>query len=318
MTLLITASTMSQEWRHGPTYRGPSLGWTNFSSSANNSLSRGPLRVIIRTLQKSSPKGVDSVNKEIIERLRLFLNLKPLRNRKYRPFGFPKTLISNTWATTTDLFLSLLISMAFRGKFREVLMKYGKVGLGVHFSVSAASITGLYVAIKNNVDVESLLEKVGMGAVSKQEDTDNNYSSSSELSDDFVGQGRSDIFTSNDQQKPKKNKTAELMSSTGGALALAVICNKALFPIRVPITIALTPAVSRYLARRRFIKNSLWLYILLTFSFPLHWFMVRYQLDEMRDKRVVNERCFEFFLNLLIAINHVVLFFYFVLWCEGL
>ena len=53
------------------------------------------------------------------------------------------------------------------GRFRELLRKYGKVGLGVHFSVSAASITGLYVAIKNNVDVQALFEKVGVQAPSK-------------------------------------------------------------------------------------------------------------------------------------------------------
>ncbi|KAG1359448.1 hypothetical protein COCNU_08G008940 [Cocos nucifera] len=52
--------------------------------------------------------------------------------------------------------------MAFTGRMRELRKKYGKVVLGVHFSVSGASITGLYVAIKNNVDVESLFKKVGL------------------------------------------------------------------------------------------------------------------------------------------------------------
>ncbi|KAK9987721.1 hypothetical protein SO802_027960 [Lithocarpus litseifolius] len=42
--------------------------------------------------------------------------------------------------------------------FRELLKKYGKVALGVHFTVSAASISGLYIAIKNNLDVESFLQ----------------------------------------------------------------------------------------------------------------------------------------------------------------
>ncbi|KAK8622256.1 hypothetical protein V6N13_117179 [Hibiscus sabdariffa] len=103
---------------------------------------------------------------------------------------------------------------AFSGsRFKEFLKKYGKVALGVHFSVSAASITGLYVAIKNNVDESGVEEK-------------------------------------------QRNRTAELAASTGGALALAVICNKALFPVRVPITIALTPPIARFLARRRIIKNT--------------------------------------------------------------
>lgn len=116
------------------------------------------------------------------------------------------------------------------GRFKELLKKYGKVALGVHFSVSAASIGGLYVAIKNNVDVESIFAKWHLPGISKEDNPD--------------------------ESKNKKNWTAELATSTGGALALAVLCNKALFPIRVPITIALTPPIARFLARRRLIKTG--------------------------------------------------------------
>lgn len=58
------------------------------------------------------------------------------------------------------------------------------------------------------------------------------------------------------EKEKKRNRTAELAASSGGALALAVLCNKALFPIRVPITVALTPPVARFLARRKIIKNG--------------------------------------------------------------
>lgn len=136
------------------------------------------------------------------------------------------------------------------GRFRELLKKYGKVALGVHFSVSAASITGLYIAIKNNVDVESalekirfkqlesVLEKVGMGG--PKDDI--------EIADSTVNDTNSET--------KQRNRTAELAASSGGALALAVLCNKALFPVRVPITIAVTPPIARFLARRQIIKNS--------------------------------------------------------------
>ncbi|KAL8242362.1 hypothetical protein R6Q59_029506 [Mikania micrantha] len=131
------------------------------------------------------------------------------------------------------------------GRFRELLKKYGKVALGVHLSVSAASITGLYVAIKNNVDVESALEKVRFKQL--------------ESILDKVGMGgpkqESETQVSNPEMKPR-NRTAELAASSGGALALAVLCNKALFPIRVPITIAVTPPIARFLARRQIIKTS--------------------------------------------------------------
>ncbi|KAA8535976.1 hypothetical protein F0562_028454 [Nyssa sinensis] len=136
--------------------------------------------------------------------------------------------------------------MAFSGgRFKELFKKYGKVALGVHFSVSAASITGIYLAIKNNVDVESLFEKVGMRAVSttKEEETQKLPQTNSEMTDGYILEE-----TAHDQGGMvvnKKNRTAELVASSGGALALAILLNKALFPVRVPITVALTPPVAR-------------------------------------------------------------------------
>ncbi len=37
----------------------------------------------------------------------------------------------------------------------------------------------------------------------------------------------------------------KVLSGGSSTLALAFICNKALFPVRTPITLALTPAVAR-------------------------------------------------------------------------
>ncbi|XP_071717522.1 uncharacterized protein [Rutidosis leptorrhynchoides] len=191
------------------------------------------------------------------------------------------------------------------GRFRELFKKYGKVALGVHCSVSAASITGLYIAIKNNVDVESALEKirfkqpesvpenvgmggpkdeietavltgpdslesvlesVGMGGPKDEFETaDSIWYDSLESDLEKVGIGGpkdqfetadSTGYNSNTETK-QRDRTAELAVSSGGALALAVLCNKALFPVRVPITIALTPPIARFLARRQIIKNSL-------------------------------------------------------------
>mgnify|MGYP004716299683 FL=1 len=143
----------------------------------------------------------------------------------------------------------------------ELLKKYGKVGLGIHLSVSAASITVLYVAIKNNVDVQALFEKVGVQAPSKEgggeaaaakpggaQDLNTNPETSTTTSTDgFVVE----------EEFKKRNRTAELAASSGGALALALLLNKALFPIRVPITLALTPPVARFLRSRQIIKNGL-------------------------------------------------------------
>ncbi|XP_030461314.1 uncharacterized protein LOC115681489 [Syzygium oleosum] len=145
------------------------------------------------------------------------------------------------------------------GRFKELLKKYGKVALGVHFSVSAASISGLYVAIKNNADVESLFAKLhlpGVG-VSAEEDPSSPPPPppSSTPSDGFVAEEGSAEGAIGEEAK-KRNRTAELAASTGGALTLAILCNKALFPVRAPITIMLTPPLAKFLARRKIIKGN--------------------------------------------------------------
>ncbi|CAE5999714.1 unnamed protein product [Arabidopsis arenosa] len=125
-------------------------------------------------------------------------------------------------------------------RLKEIVKKYGKVALGVHFSVSGVSISGFYIAIKNNVDVESLLEKYQIPWFSNKE----NPNPSLDLKIEEEGSGTSD------------NKTKQLAKSAGGALALAVLCNKALFPIRVPITMALTPPIARFLRQRKILKTG--------------------------------------------------------------
>lgn len=150
------------------------------------------------------------------------------------------------------------------GRFKELFKKYGKVALGVHFSVSAASITGLYVAVKNNVDVESLLEKVGMTGFSKGRESEENNAApqpkpettTAKTSDGFLTE-ETEIRRDQAAEVKQRNRTAELAASSGGALALAILLNKALFPVRVPITIALTPPVARFLARRQIFRNGL-------------------------------------------------------------
>lgn len=139
-------------------------------------------------------------------------------------------------------------------RFKELLKKYGKVAIGVHCSVSAASVTGLYLAIKNNVDVESLFDKLRLPGLSKEQKSQNPSPQLANPDGSLMEQSmeKSTVVI----EEKQKNRTAELAASTGGALALAFICNKALIPVRVPITIALTPPIARFLARRKIIKNS--------------------------------------------------------------
>ncbi|XP_030514256.2 uncharacterized protein LOC115728068 [Rhodamnia argentea] len=154
------------------------------------------------------------------------------------------------------------------GRFKELLKKYGKVALGVHCSVSAVSITGLYIAIKNNADVDALFAKLHLPGVSTEEKPSSSSSSSPSSSssasgDEYAAEEGSAKY--DDQQRTgnvgeeaaaKRKRAAELAASTGGALTLAILCNKALFPIRAPVTIMLTPPVAKFLARRKIIKGN--------------------------------------------------------------
>lgn len=148
-------------------------------------------------------------------------------------------------------------------RFKEFLKKYGKVAMGVHLSVSAASITGLYVAIKNNVDVESLFDKFHLPGFAKDQNPQIPPVQSSQdvafmdEKAEIAEIGGAEMSTAVVVEQKGRNRTAELAASTGGALAMAVLCNKALFPVRVPITIALTPPIARFLARRKIINNRL-------------------------------------------------------------
>ncbi|CAL1372844.1 unnamed protein product [Linum trigynum] len=152
------------------------------------------------------------------------------------------------------------------GRFRELLKKYGKVALGVHFSVSAASITGLYVAVRNNVDVESVFDKLHLPGLSSKES-----STAEQIQEQQARPSGSPIeleahhrppaesttvVVTGEEETKGRSRVAELAASSGGALALALLFNKALFPIRVPITLALTPPIARALARRGMIKNT--------------------------------------------------------------
>ncbi|KAE9592172.1 hypothetical protein Lal_00013000 [Lupinus albus] len=122
------------------------------------------------------------------------------------------------------------------GRFRELIKKYGKVAIGVHVTISAASVTSLYVAIRNNVDVEAILEKFHMAAVSEKD--------------------TAAVDPTAAPESAPKNRTAQLAATAGGAFTLALLCNKALIPVRVPITLALTPPIARFLARRKIIKTG--------------------------------------------------------------
>lgn len=149
--------------------------------------------------------------------------------------------------------------MAFSGRIKQLVKKYGKVAVGVHVSVSCTSIAGLYVAINNNVDVEAVFRRFGIspgvpvGGEASPAPAPAPAGRDEALRDAALPPRPSDVLQ--DPERPPRNRTMELVASSGGALTLAVLCNKALFPVRVPITIALTPPVARALSRWRLVKS---------------------------------------------------------------
>lgn len=142
------------------------------------------------------------------------------------------------------------------GRLRELISRYGKVALAVHLSVSGLSISGFYVAIKNNVDVEAALQRFGLyGDPQRASELPPPPQPSTDivLNDLDMAQSNPDPFSpANDPQRPASSKDA--LISGGGALALAVLCNKFMLPVRVPLTFALTPPIARFLARRNLYK----------------------------------------------------------------
>lgn len=134
------------------------------------------------------------------------------------------------------------------GRFRELLAKYGKVALAVHLSVSGVSISSFYVAIKNNMDVESTLQRFGL--LGKDVEDAMHRDDSSRIEENPAHIEPSEPATPGDVDNIFTKKDKGLISG-GSALVLAILCNKALLPVRVPLTFALTPPIARFLARRK-------------------------------------------------------------------
>lgn len=92
---------------------------------------------------------------------------------------------------------------------------------------------GCYVAVDQKVDVRGALSRVGLLRT-------HDY----------------DEAVTNGEEDKDRSWMERFLSGGSSTLALAFLCNKALFPVRTPITIALTPAVARFLRRRNMIKGQ--------------------------------------------------------------
>eukprot|EP00439_Symbiodinium_sp_Y106_P034983 s4335_g4.t1 len=87
-------------------------------------------------------------------------------------------------------------------RLQDTLLRYGQVGLVVHFCLSGISIFSCYLAVRHQLPMDRLLE-----------------------------------FDTND------SGTDAL--SAGSSLFMAFVIHKAIMPLRVPVTVAVTPLASR-------------------------------------------------------------------------
>jgi len=117
-------------------------------------------------------------------------------------------------------------------QIKELVRKYGRTALAVHFGLYGVSLAGIYTALKANVDVTGLLKDAGLLA-----------------NKDEV---QLDVDGNPIDHKPSwfEEKLSSFLES-GGTLAVAFVCNKALMPVRGTITVATTPYIARMVQRMR-------------------------------------------------------------------
>jgi hypothetical protein len=108
-------------------------------------------------------------------------------------------------------------------QLRAALKRYGRAGIVTYLGLSSMVTCGFYVAIERNVDVRGML---GMPKPGEEGGAEGSASA-----------------------MPPWLQSA--LAGPGSHLALAVLCSKAMIPIKLPVAVALTPYVAR-LERRLF------------------------------------------------------------------
>ncbi|CAL8469260.1 g8801 [Coccomyxa elongata] len=108
-------------------------------------------------------------------------------------------------------------------KLQELVKKYGKVAIGVHLGIYAATLAGCYVAAERKLNLEHYLVKYNL---LKEEDL------------------------RADGDPADRSWLAKVLTSSGSSFAIAFVCTKALLPVRLPLTVAVTPAVARIIHPR--------------------------------------------------------------------
>ncbi|CAI5495055.1 unnamed protein product [Closterium sp. Naga37s-1] len=188
-------------------------------------------------------------------------------------------------------------------RLRTAIAQYGRLAIAVHIGVSTVSFAGLYLAIRSSIDVEGLLNRVGLlpspthpssapptdaappstshsanslereavlsgsdlssrglpdssssGIAGRKADPGSSVATREQARAEPSGTGSTgaNVAVGNGETTESGGGAAAGLIGSGGALAVAWLCNKALIPVRVPITLALTPPIARFLTARGF------------------------------------------------------------------
>ena len=108
-------------------------------------------------------------------------------------------------------------------------------------------VAGLYVAIENHFDPHSLLIKYGLlsGTALHAPVLLMLSTSKPQYLRPFTWHP-ADKEVEDDKDVSQRGWFTNLLSGPSSSIALAFLCNKALLPVRAPLTIGLTPMVARY------------------------------------------------------------------------
>eukprot|EP00928_Gymnodinium_smaydae_P017081 TRINITY_DN16508_c0_g1_i1.p3 TRINITY_DN16508_c0_g1~~TRINITY_DN16508_c0_g1_i1.p3 ORF type:complete len:132 (+),score=38.88 TRINITY_DN16508_c0_g1_i1:74-469(+) len=123
-------------------------------------------------------------------------------------------------------------------RLQEAFLRYGKVGLGVHICLSTMSLGSCYYAVRRNLPMDEILRNVGLGDMLDRE------RAKAEAKAQAQAQAQGDAASA-----PELRDAAGALASAGGAAVAAFVLHKALFPVRVPVTLAVTPLVLRLMRR---------------------------------------------------------------------
>eukprot|EP00898_Chlorokybus_atmophyticus_P007710 jgi/Chlat1/7940/Chrsp68S07368 len=132
-------------------------------------------------------------------------------------------------------------------RVRELIARYGRVGLATHVVLSAGFYAGCYALVSSNADVPALLRKVGIQKAEeefKHEVQEVLHSDEHDFSITSAPEAGSNM-------KTNSGDTHDGVASKGSKLLVAWVLYKAIMPIRIPTTIAVTPIVARVLQRMR-------------------------------------------------------------------